>query len=63
MGSEGGVTAGEHRPGLIDALLDEIGMAHGVLLDGPVHHVGLGGVDQGREVADPLLRLLVHFDR
>ena len=61
VGSEGGVSGGEDRSGPVDALLDEIGMAHGVLLDGPVHHVGLGGVDQGGGVADPLLRLLVHL--
>ena len=54
MGGDGGVTRAEDGASVIDALLDEIGVPDGVLTDGPVDDIGLGGVDERRKIADPL---------
>ncbi len=62
MGGDGGVTRAEDGASVIDALLDEIGVPDGVLTDGPVDDIGLGGVDERRKVADPLLGSLVDLD-
>ena len=56
------MTRAEDRASVIDALLDEIGVPDGVLTDGPVDDIGLGGVDERRKIADPLLGSLIHLD-
>jgi hypothetical protein len=63
VGGNGCVSASQHRPGPIDTLLDEIGLANGELLNRPIHHLGLGRVDQGRQVANAHLLLHVRPDR
>src|ERR1017187_8322586 len=51
---DGGVAAGEHQAGTVDALVDGVGVWRGVLLDGAVDDLGMGGVCERGEVAEPL---------
>lgn len=55
--SDGDIANSKNGTGSVDALLDEIGMPSGVLLDGTVHELGLSGVGERGKVADSLLGL------
>lgn len=59
---DGGIAGDEDGTGVIDPLLDLVGVADGVLTDGAVDDFGLGDVDERGEVADALLRLLADLD-
>ena len=61
-GNYGGVTAGEHQPGALDALLDGFGVPSGIFLDGAIDDLGLGGIGERGEVADALLSSRAHLD-
>jgi hypothetical protein len=56
MRSDGSVAPGEHEPGTLDALLDGVCVSRGVLLDGAVDDLGLGGIRLGNGCAPWLLR-------
>ena len=59
----GHVTSGEHQPGTLNPLTDQIRMPGRVLRDSPVHDLGLRHIGERGQVADALLRLPAHLDR
>lgn len=62
MRGDGRVASTENGSGLVDALFDQVGVTDGVLTDGPVDDISLGGVNERGQVPGPTssLRVGVH---